>query len=101
MIESCAMRLEVASEPNAVSLAAVNSLIFANFVIGDVAWCVMQIVVAPLLVAFSMASQTSREAPVWLIPSATSWEPKSEDDIAIRSPSLSHTAGIPSFMNLW
>ena len=51
MIESCAIRLEVASEPNAVSFAAVNSRIFETFVIGEVARCVMQIVVAPAVCA--------------------------------------------------
>ena len=100
-IESWAIRLEVASDPKAVSFAAVKSLIFANFVIGEVARCVMQIVVAPALVAFSIASHTSREAPVWLMPRATSPGSSREDDMAMRSPSLSHVARMPSFMNLW
>ncbi len=53
MIVSCAMRLELASDRNAVCFAAVKSLMSETLVIGDVERCVMQIVVAPLRCAFA------------------------------------------------
>ena len=70
-------------------------------VIGELERCVMQIVVAPLAFARPSASVTSRLAPVCEMPSATSPGPNSAEDIAIRSPSESATARIPSLRNLW
>src|SRR5471030_1624095 len=101
MIDNCAMRLDMDSLPNAVARAAVNSLMSDAFVMRDDALCVIQIVTAPLSCAASIASQISRLVPVWLMPSATPLGPSSDDDIAMRSPSLSHTHGMPCFINLW
>ena len=95
------MRLELASLLNAVCCAAVTSTTSDTFVIGDDVRCVMQIVRAPWRFARLSASVTSRLAPVCEIPSATSPSPSSDDDIAMRSPSESATAGTPSFTNLW
>jgi hypothetical protein len=101
MIVSCAMRLELASLRKAVCFAAVTSRMSATLVIGELERCVMQIVVAPLAFARPSASVTSRLAPVCEMPSATSPGPNSAEDIAIRSPSESATARIPSLRNLW
>ncbi len=100
MIVSCAIRLELASLRNAVCFAAVTSTTSDTFVIGEVGRCVMQIVVAPCFFARPSASVTSRLAPVCEIPSATSSDSSSEDDIAIRSPSESAIVAEPELEEL-
>jgi hypothetical protein len=71
MMVACAIRLALESLLNAVCFVAVNSLISATLVIGEVERCVMQMVVAPLRCALPSASVTSRLEPVWEMPRAT------------------------------